>query len=100
MGLFHVKAGVDPHTIFPDNLGVTPCGHFNCLGYECAFDGPTCAKDHIPRWKKYPDQDKILAHFDKTGKAWLDSDIVSIQRINIPDKFKHLVGDASGPKRA
>lgn len=77
-----------------------PCGKFCCLGHNC---GPksTCSFDHVSSWKQFPEADKeaLLKHWDATGVGWLDENKLKEHNIELPEKYAHLQGDASGPKK-
>lgn len=77
-----------------------PCGKFCSIGFNC---GPksTCSFDHLSSWKHFPesDQEALLKHWNETGLGWLDEDKLKEHNIELPEKYAHLKGDASGPKK-
>ena len=77
-----------------------PCGKFCCIGFSC---GPSsmCDFDHLSSWKQFPesDRDALLKHWDASGLGWLDGDKLKAHNIELPEKYAHLKGDASGPKK-
>ncbi len=101
LGLFHIKSGKDPKSIFPAGLSKNYCGHFIAQGYKCPNDSASCANGrHVGRAKAMPLEDfkKILANISQTKDAWVDEETITRQRFNAyPGNMKHLLGNASGP---
>ena len=67
---------------------------------EKRFDLSMCKFAHVASWKQFKkdDQEVILEHANKTGNIWLDEATFKNQKVKIPQKYQHLLGDAKGPK--
>jgi hypothetical protein len=99
LGLFHAKPGSD-QGLFPRLKGKPPCNNFCVQGRACDKLRQICKFAHVASWKQFEkdDQEVILEHADKTGNIWLDEATFKNQKVEIPQKYQHLLGDAKGPK--
>ena len=99
MGLFHAKPGSE-QGLFPRLKGKPPCNKFCVQGKTCDKLRQICKFAHVASWKAFgkDDQEAILVHADKTGNIWLDEATFKNQKVEIPQKYQYLLGDANGPK--
>ena len=99
LGLFHAKPGSE-QGLFPRLKGKPPCNKFCVQGKTCDKLRQICKYAHVASWKAFEkdDQEAILVHADKTGNIWLDEATFKNQKVEIPQKYQYLLGDASGPK--
>ena len=105
MGIFHLKKGTPASKALPEKSklkdGASICLDFCCHERKCKFPHALCKNGkHYTNWKNVPDDDKntLLAHMDDTGLLWFDEETMKKHKIEIPAKFSHLLGDATGPK--
>jgi len=100
LGLFHSKEGIKPKDLFPSGLESTPCAFFCFQNKKCTRPRSLCPLPHNVKWDtiKPDDQAKILKHFSDTGNGWLDDKTFNKHKIEIPENYAFLLGDASGPK--
>ena len=100
LGLFHSKEGTKPEDLFPSSLESTPCAFFCSQNKKCTRPSSSCPRPHNVKWDaiKPDDQAKILKHFSDTGNGWLDTETFNKHKIEIPENYAFLLGDASGPK--
>ncbi len=99
LGLFHANPGSD-QGLFPRLKGKPPCNNFCVQGRVCDKLCQICKFAHVASWKQFKkdDQEVILEHADKTGNIWLDEVTFKNQKVEIPQKYQHLLGNAKGPK--
>ena len=106
-GLFHYKHGVVPGNLIallvPKHKGGGKplCVPFTFQGNKCNHKKQVCGYQHIANWKniKAEDQDAILKDAHTKKNFWLDEATFERHGIIIPYMYKHLLGDANGPKR-
>ena len=106
MGIFHVKAGTPAAKALPDKTllkdGAGICLDFCSQEKKCNFLHQLCKNgNYYTNWKNVPNEDKLvlLKHIDSTGLMWLDAATFEKNKIAIPPKYAHLLGDATGPKQ-
>jgi hypothetical protein len=99
LGLFHAKPGSE-QGLFPRLKGKPPCNKFCVQGKTCDKLRQICKFAHVASWKAFEkdDQEAILVHADKTGNIWFDEATFKNQKVEIPQKYQYLLGDANGPK--
>ena len=99
LGLFHLKPGGD-QGLFPRLNRKLLCNNFCMQGRVCDKLPQISKFAHVASWKQHKkeDQEAILKHADKTGNIWLDEATFKNKKVEIPQKYQHLLGDAKGPK--
>ncbi len=100
LGLFYSKEGIKPEDLFPSRLESTPCAFFCFQNKKSTQPHSSCPRPHNVKWDtiKPDDQAKILKHFSDMGNGWLDAKTFNKHKIEIPENYAFLLGDASGPK--
>jgi hypothetical protein len=103
MGIFYCKeANIPVSQLFPKNLKKAPCAGFSAIGKECRH-GQGQEKCNFPHPKKpaevdFSDLCSIGDHFLATGHGWFNKNAFT-RFTGLPDKYKALLGNASGPTR-
>jgi hypothetical protein len=99
LGLFHAKSGSN-QGLFHKLKGKPLCNKFCVQGRACDKLCTICKFAQVVSWKmlEKDNQEAILEHANKTGNIWLDKGTFKKQKVKIPKKYQHLLGNASGPK--
>jgi hypothetical protein len=104
-GIFHASTSAPVGKILPpkDKLSQPFCLNFCAQGRVCDKPSATCKfGKHYSSYKFIPANDKqvILDHMEASKLLWFDETTMNKHGAadEIPQEFKHLLGDASGPK--
>ena len=104
-GIFHASTSAPIGKILPpkDKLSQSFCLNFCAQNRMCDKPSATCKfGKHYSSYKFIPANDKqvILDHMEASKLLWFDETTMAKHGTadEIPPEFKHLLGDASGPK--
>lgn len=105
LGFFHFKEGkLPPHllaSILPKHESEEKplCANFCFQSNACKKKPQVCPFRSVSQWKKIKKDEQTLLYeacHNSEGKIWLDKATFEKQEVNVPNKYKYLLGDANG----